>query len=327
MPLTLLEAKATMQDKLLQTTIDEFRRSSLLLDRLTFDDAVSPGTGGSTLSYGYTRLKTPSTAQSRALNQEYTANQAVREKTSTSLSIFGGKFELDRVLQSTSGSLDEINFQMQQKILGARNLFHYEIINGDEAVDANSFDGLNKILTGTTTEINTDKVTDLTALNEAGSRAFLEIIDNFLSELDGRPTMIMGNSKLINKIKSVARWAGYYNRTQDAFGQTVDNYDNIPLVDLGYFYNPATSTTDPVTKTLSRTVGGKAATGLTDLYAVSLGLDGFHGVSPKGGVGITSYLPDLAKPGVIKAGEVEMVAGVALKATRKAGVLRNIKIA
>lgn len=327
MPLTLLEAKATMQDKLLQTTIDEFRRSSLLLDRLTFDDAVSPGTGGSTLTYSYTRLKTPSTAQSRALNQEYTANQAVREKASANLSIFGGKFELDRVLQSTSGSLDEINFQMQQKILGARNLFHWEVINGDESGDANSFDGLNKILTGTATEINTDKVTDLTNLTESESRAFLELLDNFLSELDGRPTMIMGNGKIINKIKSVARWAGYYNRTEDAFGQTVDNYDNIPLVDLGYFYNPQSSTTEAVSKVLGRTVGGNATTGLTDLYAATLALDGFHGVTPQGGVGITSYLPNLTSPGVVKTGEVEMVAGVALKATRKAGVLRNIKIA
>lgn len=326
MPLTLLEAKATMQDKVLQTTIDEFRRSSLLLDRLTFDDAVAPGTGGSTLTYGYTRLKTPSTAQSRALNQEYTANQAVREKVTTDLSIFGGSFELDRVIQDTSGSLDEINFQMQQKIIGAKNLFHFEVINGDSAADTNTFDGLNKILTGTDTEINTNLVTDLTAIDEAGSRKFLELLDNFLSELDGRPTMLLGNNKLINKIKSVARWAGYYNRTQDAFGNTVDNYDNIPLVDLGYFYNPTSQTTDAVSKVLDRTVGGNATTGLTDLYAVNLALDGFHGVSPQGGVGIKSYLPNLTLPGVVKRGEVEMVAGVALKATRKAGVLRNIKI-
>ena len=326
MALTLLQAKATMQDKIIQTTIDEFRRSSLLLDQMTFDDAVSPGTGGSTLTYGYTRLKTPSTAQSRAINSEYTANQAVREKITTGLSIFGGKFELDRVLQTTSGSMDEINFQMQQKITGARNMFHNEVINGDSAVDANSFDGLNKILTGTNTEINADAVTDLTALDEAGSRAFLETIDNFLSELDGRPTMLMGNSKLINKIKSVARWAGYYNRTEDAFGRTVDNYDSIPLLDMGFYYNPNTTSTESVTKVLDRTVGGNSVTGLTDLYAVSLGLDGFHGISPTGGVGINSYLPNLALPGVMKTGEVEMVAGVALKATRKAGVLRNIKI-
>ena len=41
MPVTLEQAKATMQDKIIQSAIDEFRRSSFLLDQLTFDDAVS----------------------------------------------------------------------------------------------------------------------------------------------------------------------------------------------------------------------------------------------------------------------------------------------
>ena len=56
MPITLQEAKVGMVDKVLQLVIDEFRRGSLLLDQLTFDDAVSPGTGGSTMTYGYTQL-------------------------------------------------------------------------------------------------------------------------------------------------------------------------------------------------------------------------------------------------------------------------------
>lgn len=53
MPITLEEAKVGMADKVVQTVIDTFQRSSLLLDRLTFDNAISPGTGGSTLTYGY----------------------------------------------------------------------------------------------------------------------------------------------------------------------------------------------------------------------------------------------------------------------------------
>ena len=73
MPVTLAQAKVGMADKVDQTVYDEFRRGSALLDALTFDDAVSPGTGGSTLTYGYTRLKTPATAGFRELNTEYTA--------------------------------------------------------------------------------------------------------------------------------------------------------------------------------------------------------------------------------------------------------------
>lgn len=325
MPITLEQAKVGMADHIDQQVIDEFRRSSLLLDALTFDNAVSPGTGGSTLAYGYTRLKTPSTAGFRAINSEYTASEADRENLFVTLKIFGGAFEIDRVIQDTSGQINEMNFQLQQKILGARNLFHHTVINGDSAVNTNAFDGLDKALTGSNTEINTDAVIDLSSESglESNKFAFLDQLDNFLAELDGRPTMLMGNSKLITKIKSIARRAGYATKSEDGFGRTVDGYDGIPLVDLGYFYTGAA--TVPVVPIENRTVE-TAQTGLTDLYAVSLGMDGFHGVSPTGNAIIQTFLPDFKAPGAVKKGEVEMVAAVALKATRKAGVLRNIKV-
>lgn len=325
MPITLAQAKVGMADHIDQFVVDEFRRSSLLLDALTFDNAVSPGTGGSTLTYGYTRLKTPSTAGFRAINAEYTANEADRENKYVDLKIFGGAFQIDRVIQDTSGQINEMNFQLQQKIQGARNLFHYTVINGDSAVDSNAFDGLDKALTGSNTELNTGAVIDLSSESglEANKFTFLDELDNFLAELDGRPSMLMGNSKLITKIKALARRAGYLTSSEDGFGRTVSGYDGIPLVDMGYYYNG--SSTVPSVAIESRTVG-TAQTGLTDLFAVSLGMDGFHGVSPTGNGVIQTFLPDFKAPGAVKTGEVEMVAAVALKQTRKAGVLRNIKV-
>lgn len=326
MPITLEQAKVGMADHIDQNVIDEFRRSSLLLDALTYDNAVSPGTGGSTLTYGYTRLKTPSTAGFRTINNEYTANEADRENLTVDLKIFGGSFQIDRVIQDTSGQINEMEFQMRQKILGASNLFHYTVINGDSAVDSKAFDGLDKALTGSNTELNTGAVIDLSTESglDGNKFSFLDELDNFLAELDGRPSMLMGNSKLITKIKSLARRAGYRTSSEDAFGRKVDGYDGIPLIDLGYFYN-GTSTV-PTVAIEDRTVNAAAQTGLTDLYAVSLGMDGFHGVSPTGNSVIRTFLPDFSRPGAVKSGEVEMVAAVALKATRKAGVLRNIKV-
>lgn len=331
MPITLAEAKATMQDKLLQLVIDEFRRESRLLDLLTFDDSVSPGTGGSTLTYSYTRLKTPSTAGARAINGEYTANEAKREKASTDLKIFGGAFEIDRVIQDTSGALNEIDFQLKEKIKGARNYFHYQAINGDEAADDKTFDGLNKILTGSSTEQGKLKseIIDLSAtVTKDTALALLEQLDNFLSILDGKPDAIMGNTKLINKLKAAARVAGYITASEDAFGRTVEGYNGIEFIDLGDYYNG--TTTVPVVPIVSRDFGTTedpdVVAGLTDLYAVSFGLDALHGATPQGGVGMKAYLPDLNSPGAVKKGEVEMVAGVVLKKTLKAAVRRNIKV-
>lgn len=320
MPITLSQAKVGMADKIDQFVVDEFRRSSLLLDALTFDNAVSPGTGGSTLTYGYTRLKTPSTAQFREINKDYTPNEADRENLFVNLKIFGGSYQIDRVIQDTSGQINEAQFQLEQKIKGAANLFHHTVINGDSAVDSKAFDGLDKALTGSNTEITTEiDLSDETGL-QTNRFAFLDELDNFLAELDGKPSMLMGNSKLITKIKSIARRAGYMTESEDAFGRKVNGYDGIPLVDLGYFaqVSGGTASTVPV-------VG--VNDGLTDLYAVSLGMDGFHGVSPTGNGVIRNYLPNFNTPGAVKTGDVEMVAAVALKATRKAGVLRGIRIA
>ncbi|MBP1971586.1 hypothetical protein J2Z83_003737 [Virgibacillus natechei] len=316
MPVTLEQAKVGMADKIDQFVVDEFRRSSFLLDQLTFDDAVSPGTGGSTLTYGYTRLKTPSTGQFRNINEEYEANQADRENKFVNLKIFGGSFQIDRVIQDTSGQINEMNFQLQQKVKGASNLFHNTVINGDSGADAKSFDGLSKAVNGTSTDLETDiNISDNTSM-ENNKQAFIDEIDGFLSELDGRPTMLMGNNKLITKIKSAARRVGYFTQAEDAFGRTIDMYDGIPLVDLGYFYDGSNSV--PI-------IG--VDNGSTDLYAVNLGLDGFHGVSPQGNGVIKTYLPDFDRPGAVKNGDVEMVAAVALKATRKAGRLSGIQIA
>ena len=328
MVLTLAQAKVSMSNKVDKKDVDKLSRGSILMDRLIYDDAVSPGTGGSTLVYGYTQLKTPATAGFRAINSEYTANEAVKESKTAKLAVLGGSFEIDRVIQSTSGQVAEASFQMEQKIKGVQNAFHNALINGNASTDANAFDGLDKLLTGTSTELGTTAVVDLTTIaTQAAAFAFLDKIDAFLSDLDGVPSMLMGNAKLMNKIKSAARYAGYLSQTEDAFGRKVDAYDGIPLVDLGYYTSVSggTPTTGSVVGVFDRTVG-TAQTGLTDLYAVNIGLDGFHGVTPMGGVGISQYLPDFTQPGAVKKGEVELVAGIALKNSRKAGVLRNLKV-
>ena len=41
---------------------------------------------------------------------------------------------------------------------------------------------------------------------------------------------------------------------------------------------------------------------------------------------IKTYLPDLNAPGAVKTGEVEMLAGLVLKNSKKAGVLKGIKV-
>ena len=323
--ITLAEAKVGMADKVDQKVVDTFRRSSLLLDKLVFDNAISPGTGGSTLTYGYIQLKTPSTAAVRQINSEYTAGEAKREEKTTKAVVMGGKFQIDRVLIGTAGAVDELAFQTEQKVKATANYFNNLVINGNKASSGtgvlNTFDGLDKLLTGTETEITSTVDVSTEALMNSNYNALLDEVDGFLSALDGKPSMLLMNNKMLSKMRSAARRAGYYSKTRDEFGRQVETYNDIPMYDMGKYYN-GTNTVDIIPETAAT----QSAEGKTDIYAVTIGLDGFHGVSPTGSKVINSYMPDLSKPGAVKDGEVELVAGVALKNTNKAGVLRGIKI-
>lgn len=325
MPITLEDAKAGMVDKVDQQIVDMFRRSSLLLDRLTFDNAISPGTGGSTLVYGYTQLKTPSTAAIRAINSEYTANEAKREKKTTQAIIMGGSFEVDRVIQDTSGAIDELVFQADEKIKATANFFTNCVINGTTASTAGAgkaagtFDGLKKLLAGSSTEYPATADLSTSAGVDANYNQFLDELDEFISGLDGMPDMLLMNRKMLSKLRGIARRAGYYESTKDDFGRVVETYNGIELMDAGEFYD-GSKTVDIV----ADTAAGAGTFGTSDIYAVKFGLDAFHGISPTGTKVITSYMPDLTLPGAVKKGEVELVAGIALKNTLKAGHMKGI---
>lgn len=316
--ITLEEAKVGMTDKVDQTVVDTFRRSSLLLDKLVFDNSISPGTGGSTLAYGYVQLKTPSTASVRTINSEYTPGEAVREEKTTKAVVMGGKFQIDRVLIGTSGAVDELGFQVEEKIKATSNYFTNLVINGNVTTGGgveNTFDGLDKLLTGSETEVTAEVDVSDSAKMDTNYNALLDEVDAFSALLDGKPDMYLMNEKMLTKMRAAARRAGYYSRTRDEFGRLVEYYNDVPMMDVGKYYDGSKSENIiPIT------------TQKTDIYAVKIGLDAFHGISPTGSKVINSYMPDLNAPGAVKDGEVELVAGVALKNTNKAGVLRGITI-
>lgn len=317
MAITLEQAKVGMADKVDQQVVDMFRRSSLLLDRMTFDNAISPGTGGSTLVYGYTQLKTPSTAAVRAINTEYTPGEAIREEKTAKAVIMGGAFQVDRVIQSTSGAIDELVFQADEKVKAVSNFFTNAVING---TNATTFDGLKALLTGSSTEYTATADLTTSANIDANYQHFLDELDEFISGLDGGADMLIMNRKMLGKLRGIARRAGYFSSSRDEFGRNVETYNGITLMDAGQYFN-GTNSVDIV----ADTPASSSAAGTSDIYAVKFGLDAFHGISPTGTKVVQTYMPNLMEPGAVKKGEVELVAGVALKNTLKAGRMKGIK--
>lgn len=336
MAITLAQAQVNVQDDVDYAVIDQYRRLSWLLDQLTFDDCVNPGTGGATLTYAYTRLVNARKATFRAINSEYAKSQATRLRASVDLVPLGGSFEVDRVIADLgSARTNEVNFQMTELIKGAVNGFIDQVVNGDTAVDANGFDGLDAMLAGTSTELVPGGAaayvdwTNTTVNSETAAHNVLDLIDEFLSLVVGGADAIIGNTKSITRLRSVGRRAGYYSREEDALGRVVERYGSAVLIDAGTTVAEGTSTETNVVPVETRDpdgagVGGNI-TGLTDLYAINFGLDSFHAVSKVGPL-LKTWLPDFTTAGAVKPGEVEMVAAPVLKRTTGAAVLRNLKV-
>jgi hypothetical protein len=316
MAVTLAQAKLNVQTDLDSMVIDEFRKSSFLMDNITFHDCVSPTGGGSTLTYGYTRLVTQPTAAFRQINEEYTPAEVQKQRYNVDLKVFGGSFEVDRIIAGMGGIANEVTLQMQQKIKAASALFSDTVINGNSTTDAKTFDGLDVALTGSSTEYNKSTAIDLStaAKVDENYKQFVDMMDEFLMMLDGEPSFIAGNTKLIAKIRAIARRVGQYQITKNELGQEISMYGNIPLVDLGA--KPGKN--DPIVATNE--------SGETSLYVARFGMDGFHAVSMAGQIPARTWMPDFSTAGAVKKGEVEMVAAVALKATKAAGVFRKIKV-
>ena len=330
MAMTLAEMKVGMNDKLQESVVDTFIRESEVLELLPFDNSLSPS-GGSTLTYGYVQKKLPSATSFRAINEEFAASQATVEKKSVDLKIFGGSFELDRVIKQAEGMYNNMALQLEEKVISAVGTFHNAMINGDSSGDAEQFDGLDKFLVGQSTEFGTGAVIDLSTMTKLKENAdvFYEALLKLINRTGAHALFV--NEGMKTKIQTVARVLGYKTESKEDFGRTITVIGEgaVRLIDLKNVVTvtEGAAVETPIIGTKTRTVATVSTTGLTDIFAVKFGvLDGFHGVTLTGSNGVTSYLPDFNQPGAVKKGEVEMVACVALKNTKAAGVLRNVKI-
>jgi hypothetical protein len=317
MAITLLQMKETSDSTLTPWVIDEFVTDPLL-EYLPFDNTVKAGGQGQSLSYSYNRVVKYGTAQTRALNTEYTPDMAETKRVTVDLKQFGGSFEIDRVLQKHEVQViaSRFQFEAEQKIKATRALFAHMFINGDAEGDPTQFTGIDKIVTGTSTEYIPAATVDIStaAAVEANAKDFMFDLRQALKPLNATPTFMLVNPDLFATFQSVAdELTGFTTRKTD-LGTEILSYGRIGILETGN--RPGTN--DPIIPT--------AADGTTSAYFVRLGLDGVHAVSPSGMSPVDVYMPDWSAPGAVKRGEVEMLGAVAVKDTRSIAAFRNIKV-
>lgn len=292
--ITLAELATNSDDKLVQGFINEIITDSYLLGAMTFDDCLT-SSGTSDLSYSYKRVKTPMVAKFRALNTEPEKTKPEIERITTSVGILSDAWDMDRVTKQAAEDLYQLHIEGSKKAI--IRAFNHAVINGDTTVEENGFDGLNKAVTGSSTEI-VSKV-DLSTIDKDSALAFANEMDTLLSLLVRDPDVLLVSNAMKVKINAICRVLGIANVTTDSVGHRVSTWDGIPLEAM----KDGALTTD-------------------DIYPVCLGLDEFHGITLNGSDAISVNLPDWTKPGAVKTGDAEFVCGCALKQTKAAGVLR-----
>ena len=157
---------------------------------------------------------------------------------------------------------------------------------------------------------------DSAANVKANWQSFLFELRQVEKLLDGEPGVIAVNRDLFAVFQSVADLSTQFQQTKTELGTQIVKYGNAVIMKMGD--KPGSS---------ESIIPTDAAKGTTDMYLFRIGLDGVHGVTPEGTKEPKVFVPDMTRPGAVKTGEVEMVAAMALKATRAAAVLHGIQVA
>jgi hypothetical protein len=266
MAVSLAQAAVLSQNDLQAGVLERFLIESPVLDRLP----LIPIDGN---AYAYNAESTLPGIEFRAVNAAYSESTGAVVQASESLVILGGDADVDTFIQATRSNLnDQLETQIRLKVKAAAYKFQDAFFNGDVAVDANSFDGLKKRLTGG--QVVATATNGIPVVGNGGTdvQTAMDALDALLAlaKVNGANGAIYANDLIRARITSALRRA---NMVADQDMVLTDNvtkrvtaYRGTPILDPGV--NLAGARILPQTETQ-----GTAAGTASSVYAVRFGED------------------------------------------------------
>lgn len=256
MALTLAEAAKLSNDVLLQGVIETIVKESPVLQRLPFIEVV-----GNSLTYN--RESTNPAATFYDVGDTWTEATPTFTQLTATLKILGTDADVDRYLQQTRSNVNDLEAEviaLRAKMV--QQLFDKSFVTGDTVVDAKAFDGLRKLLLGTSQVVSS---------GTNGAALTLRKVDELIDQVKGRPPDILLMSKRSRRdLNHLARSSGVLIETRrDDFGRWIQAYDGIPL-----------AVHDDISD--SETVG--TSTDCSIIYALRFGADAISGITAPGGL-------------------------------------------
>ena len=255
MALTLAEAAKLSNDIVLQGVIETIVQDSPILQSLPFIEITGNG-------LTYNRENTTSTAAFFDVGDTWTESTPTFTQITATLKIIGGDADIDNFLLTTRSNIQDL----QSAVIGLKakavqTKFEDTFVNGDTAVDAKSFDGIDKLTTGG----------QVATMGTNGATLTLAKLDELLDLIKGaRPDMLLMSKRTRRGLNALARSSGGFLETdRNEFGQMVQWYDGVPIGVSDYVSD-------------AKTVG--TSNDCSTIYALTLGEGALAGLTAPGGL-------------------------------------------
>ncbi|MGH9203012.1 MAG: major capsid protein [Vicinamibacterales bacterium] len=212
----------------------------------------------------YNRENAAPTAAFFDVGDTWTESTPTFTQLNVTLKIMGGDADIDNFLIATRSNLQDLEAAVVQlKAKAVRQLFETTFVTGDVAVNAKSFDGLDKL---------TDPAQSL-SMGANGGSLTLDKLDELVDQVKGgKPDLLMMSRRSRRIVTKLARNSGSLLETdRDEFGQMLQFYDGIPI-----------GVTDYVAD--NQTVG--TSTDCSTLYAFQTGEGALSGLTAPGSLAI-----------------------------------------
>lgn len=255
MALTLAEAAKLSNDILLAGVIETVVKESPVLQALPFIEIVGNG-------LTYNRENAAATASFFDVGDTWTEDTPTFTQQTTTLKILGGDADIDNFLIATRNNVQDLQAAIVQlKAKAVQQKFDNTFINGDLAVDAKSFDGIDKLTTGG----------QAISMGTNGATLTLAKLDELVDLIKaGKPDMLLMSKRTRRTLNGLARSSGTFLETdKNEFGQMTQFYDGIPV-----------GLSDDISDT--RTVG--TSTDCSTIFALQFGEGGVAGLTSPGGL-------------------------------------------
>lgn len=312
MAMTLAEAATVTQDPRLPGVVSVLNTSQIM-NRTPFEAIAGR-------AYSYNSEATLPAAAFRAVNAGYVESTGTFSTATESLVILGGDYVVDRFLEQTStGSIASlVAAQRDMKARSVAAKYSDSFINGDTAVDANSFNGLKKRLTGA--QVISSGANGAAMNTDAATRtAFLDRLDTLVGLVPGCDA-IYANSQVIALLRTVFRNVTINNYTVDTLtGRPVEvpTWQGIPVLDAGLKADQ--------TAIIPQTETAGTSTNTSSIYAVNYAASEFEpGVLglTNGGLQVDAPRQLETKPSWL--GRIEFYTGLALMGAQPAARLTGV---